>query len=709
MNSHRLFQSLILLAVLSGLVFAPPAGPAAAQMGAASVCVFDKPDFERFPDVTFSARVMDNTQNAVATLQLSDFSLTENGQPVNLRGSQLNTSGVGLNIYFVVDQGNRTEQRLVREALLRFAQKYMVNELDRVAIVTSVADSRRENPKLYLAPTTSLAKFTEAATSFPTDGAYRSPASGLDAVREAISLIRSDRFGCTRPNLIVALMGEDIEHRQSNDPIIKDALQVGAVIHIAHSPRGSANEGDKQYQELAAATYGTFNKVKDEGTNAFTNLDQGLFNILANQRSAYTLSFRSAQGASGERTLVLGVSGQSAAGQTAATSTNALSYRANVSGPRISVTSPSQNTLIVRNAQKQDEQQNYVFDVYSKSVQFSIEWPDGYPRSIRSASLLVGSQDGLVKANEIAPTDAGSYRFEWDLKAFATSGDHPVTLQVQVKDELDLEVTSDPVHVTVQTNIPDLGPAVNAEEIEKIVVKETQKNQWLLYVLYGVVGVLLLLLVLMSRKISKLASSGAIGKIVGEVRRTLVGGGVRRGNPLARLKVLEGPQSMIGQELPVYTENVTLGRDPARADFVFFSPDIKTSVSRLHARLERVGGQWRVTALSESGSETFVDDQPIEFQKPHPLQNGQKLRFGYPAHLPVELAFAVEAAAPNGKSKAPRMTEVPSKVRKTDVGSSAEEGGLVFGVKQENGDKPTETVEAPRPSDNPFARYRDRK
>jgi len=126
--------------------------------------------------------------------------------------------------------------------------------------------------------------------------------------------------------------------------------------------------------------------------------------------------------------------------------------------------------------------------------------------------------------------------------------------------------------------------------------------------------------------------------VVEVVRKTLVGGGVR-GKPLATLTVNDGPPNMIGKELKIYTEIIKLGRDPQRADMTFYSPDAKSSISGLHARIERVDGYWRIVAVSQSGSETFIDDVAIPFNEPRSLINGQSIRMGYLAQQPVVFTF----------------------------------------------------------------------
>lgn len=128
-----------------------------------------------------------------------------------------------------------------------------------------------------------------------------------------------------------------------------------------------------------------------------------------------------------------------------------------------------------------------------------------------------------------------------------------------------------------------------------------------------------------------------VTEVVSNVRKSLVGGA--RGKPLASLRIIEGPYQLINQELKIFTETVKLGRDPQKSDLVFFSPDMNSSVSGLHARIERVNGNWRIVAISTTRSETFINDAPIPFNEPLLLKTGMVVRLGYPAQLPVVFEF----------------------------------------------------------------------
>lgn len=185
--------------------------------------------------------------------------------------------------------------------------------------------------------------------------------------------------------------------------------------------------------------------------------------------------------------------------------------------------------------------------------------------------------------------------------------------------------------------------------------------------LFGIFAIIVILVqIILFRKQTQFF--GGVGvrvtSFVEGVRKTFIGGG-KRGKPLAILKITDGPPAMIGQELKIYTEVIKLGRDPQRADMVFYGPDTNSSISGLHALLERVNNAWRIVSVSQSRSETFVEEIAIPFNEPYPLQNGQTIRLGYLAKQPVIFKFAeIKTASKNNPQKS--MAD-EFDYRKTDV------------------------------------------
>jgi hypothetical protein len=272
-------------------------------------------------------------------------------------------------------------------------------------------------------------------------------------------------------------------------------------------------------------------------------------------------------------------------------------------------------------------------------------------------------------------------------------GTHTLYLSARVTDEFGYQAISVPLELTLTntTNIADKPPA------------------WVSVVLIAlgsVVIILLILMVFMWRKMLSFAQQGGavLSKIAVEIRKTIVGGG-RRSKPLAVLKVLDGPPSMLNQELKVYTESVKLGRNPQLADMTFYAPDVITSVSGLHARLEKVSGIWRIVALSQSRSETFVDDKPIPFNEPVRLRNGQKIRLGYFAQQPVVLEFQTDHIE---QQYVTSVDHADGEIRKTDVKIDPDEtnaDGIGFFSKPNKGAQ-TPKKQSSEKSDSVFDEFR---
>lgn len=111
---------------------------------------------------------------------------------------------------------------------------------------------------------------------------------------------------------------------------------------------------------------------------------------------------------------------------------------------------------------------------------------------------------------------------------------------------------------------------------------------------------------------------------------------------------------------------VTLGESVERAtvgrgDDVDVRLDCDDNVSRLHAELERIGGQWTISddGLSRNGS--FVNDERVSGRRR--LRDGDLLRFGSTAVLfraPIAAGGSETAVAPD--PPAPSVTETQRKL-----------------------------------------------
>lgn len=636
-----LWAALIAFAFVAAPAVSPVAQAQTDTGSPSSICLVSAPNTQAFPEVKVDFRALDGRLNAVSTLSKEGVQIRENDKTLQPSSVNVNSNGTGLNLYFVLDQGNRTSQSVARDVLRRFGENFMTEGLDRVTIVTNLKDSKRQNPSNLLAATTSVSQLIGAVSNLP-DYPTNEFLGADSAILEAYSQIRNDAFGCGRASMVVAVMGPD----EVTDPnlisqITKAALQAKAPLYIVHIGKNSSFGGEDDYRSLAESTFGLYVQARPETTQQFTSLDQPLFTPLVKQRLSYSLTYRSSDATSGNHTFGLFLSGQNAPQPE-----GSQNFSVALAAPVVTISSPAPDTQVIRTA-KQQVGANFVYDKDTEVIQFNVQWADNFPRDIVSAEFVIATPAETKTVATLSNPGSGALEFEWDMKDVKAEGDNPITIQVRVKDELGFVGQSQPMNIKIQNVIP-------AGVIES---KPSKITQYQLYILYGVVALLLVMIFLLRRQLGKLASSGAVGKLVNEVRKTLVGG-THRGKAMASLKVLDGPASMVNQDLKVFTETVKLGRDPNKADLTFYTPDSKTSISGLHCKIERVNGSWRIVALSQSGSETFVDDRPIPFNEPYPISSGQKVRMGYLAQQPVEFIFTVDETTSRTTQTDPRKTDV---------------------------------------------------
>lgn len=631
--SLQFLMVLIVLASLMGGFSIMPAHSAAAQSTNAnsSICVVTLPDASNFPDVTLEIRAIDQKYQSIAGMTSSAIQVLDNEKKAAVTSLVSSTNGVGADIYFVIDQGNRTDQSVVRAALKRFGEKFMVDGKDRVTIITNRVDARRNNPHVLLPMTNSLTDFISAVNSLPaeSDDAY---ISAYAAHAEALNQLRGDTaIGCSRPRFLVSIIADEELNNSEVSSISALALQLRVPVQVVHVQHHGAYSDSSRYEQLATVTYGQYQQVNRTKEGDFTQLDPTIFSTIINSRQSYKLQYRSAEGTSGSHTISVQWTSQPLSSVS-----NTTEYTVIVNEPAITLSTPAEGTVMERTATQQTEN-GFLYDIDTQTVQFQVDWPDGHPRRLVSADLQVQSQIGTAMAASVVPSNLDSLSFEWDMRDLATEGDNPVVLQVSATDELGFVVMSQPVNLIVRNTIPS-GMATSLAD---------PFTRYLLIGLGVLVLVLLVVVIVFWKKLSKMASNGAIGQVVGKVRKTILAG-LKRGKPVAMLKVLDGPASVVGKELPIFTENVTLGRDPEQANFTFYE-NANSTISGLHARLEKINGQWRLSAISRSGQETFLNDEALPMMQPVPIIDGQVFRMGYPAQQCVELEFHVIVKAEPAK------------------------------------------------------------
>jgi len=311
------------------------------------------------------------------------------------------------------------------------------------------------------------------------------------------------------------------------------------------------------------------------------------------------------------------------------------SYTIQLDTPTVTVA--PQDTSILRIANKNTEG-GYIFDKNTENIDLNIDWK-GYPRKLTSAKMIVNNGTPIdVQLEKINDTQ---YRVAWDLSGFDQRGSFQAKINLQLNDELSEGIAERTFSGETTVQIVNRVPV-------------SLMTTYLLYGLYALFGLMIIAFLIWRKKITASLVKG--GKSVGEaIRKTIVGNRNSRKNPIASLEIIDGPTNLIGKELPIYSESVNLGRDPAKSDMIFYGPESLTSVSGLHCKIQCLQGGWQITALSSSRSETFIDDEAMPFLSPVTISEGQKVRLGYLAQQPVEFIFHIKESISSAAND-PRKT-----------------------------------------------------
>jgi len=636
----KLGTLLMRLVVIFGMVLTlganvlVPDSQVSAQSGddTTKFCMLGPRSVDTFPEMQISFRANDTrTYQVPQNILASDIVIIDNGKPVTPQ-SLGQIGDLGLNVVFVVDQGNRTAPIIAKSIIQRFANNYMVDGIDQVSILTTLTNTRRPNAWTLLDTTSSVMDVQAVVGEMPetTTQAYL-PVD--DALREAISKLQGSNLDCKTPSMIVMIMGRDeISGTRTIQSAVSNALSIGVPIHVLHIEKDGF-QSETSYRKLASETGGIYYQVPKQVPDNFTVLDQPFFNLLKEQRIRYEASLRLPDGASEH---VVSVNW---AGMAVQTTENTARFNVALDSPVVNILTPTDGFELSRTAQQKIET-GFVYDLDTQVVQFEVAWQDDKPRRLTSAELVVTTSAGPMVVGTFNPESTPLFEFNWDLREFIQEGQNDATVQVRVVDEYGYEGISNPVQVRILNVIP--------VELTEVMVVENPVTKYMVYGLLALVLVLLVLLVIFWRRLNAFMKSGKIGQMVEKARQTIVGGGNKK-KPLAVLVVLDGPQRLINKELKIFTESATLGRDPQQADFTFYS-DSNSTISGLHAKIERSNGRWRLVGISKSGNETFLDDQPIPNFEPHIIHSGQRIKMGYDGQQPVELEFR-EVNGSDGKTK----------------------------------------------------------
>jgi hypothetical protein len=687
--SNRLLIVGAVLIAAAGLAALP--ARAATSTGSALITAVD---LSGFPTIQAYAVLNAATGQHIPGLSAGDFALSENGQPVgNLAVTEQDQ---GVQVVFALDTSEAFKTRdangitrieFVKQALVEYAQTkpWMKTGLDDVTVLAAdvqVVEHTSDAGVVARAAAGYQSTFAPGANPFTLVNSalnFASDVSPRPGMRRFVVLVSNGYQGASVPAALA-----DAAARATAAQVPVNTVFVG--------PIGAGNTVQAQnLKHLADLTGGQ--SLIFEGPQSFTPL----FQMLSDQSRQYRLSYRSNLSATGQNRLSLAAT----LPDKSSLSSNEVVFPLRVEAPRLALHGlPASLVRVAHTANSApDQAEPRVYD-----VPFSVDFPDGHPRQLRLAQLLV---DGQVVASQTVITAVTS--LSWPLASYSQSAVH--MLQARVADELGLAAESQVVTVTVSVQMPAVSAPISSP------ARGVSFDSWPLVAL-ALGGVLVALAVglgawlAISRRqrlaeplggaLDGLPPNGArpvrASRLSGPVPAMVAGAtvpiaratsplGPTRPNPRAAqpdgeptsvadtparraarralphvalpsfhwprgrapadskgrayLEVMDpGGGGAPRPDIELLAGSLTLGRDGALAETVFHD----RSVSRLHARIIFDEGVFRIYD-SASTSGTWVNYAPIAGDDGYPLQHGDLINLGR-----VQLRFQRrDSLASNGR------------------------------------------------------------
>jgi hypothetical protein len=582
-------------------------------------------DASGFPNVQFNMRAVQLGNKVDGSLNANDITVYENGQ--DAQDVQVTPKQDGPITYIIViDQGRATNFSSfgvpnIRQAITTLVTGgYFKDGVDSVTVMVR-QNIDTDQTVILLPMTQSGSALTTWAGAFSFDRS-RGSTKGLLGVDDAVSALSNQIAEPGSQTAVILFFTRYIEDPSGNvasasatNIAAKASQQEASIYAFQTDPSQYRRES---LQLLAEGSGGMYTPLD---RNSVLSQVTSVYQIIDSQRAYYTVSYRSALGDSGQREITINSPSRPSSGSVG-------TYEVSPAPPTVLITDPAANSTIRREASVQGDNATPVYDTTRKQVSATISWPDGFPRNLTSAQLMVNGN--LVDTADVS-TSSSNLTFNWDLSSMTDVGITPVTLQVNVTDELGLSAEGDTsldVSVaplpTPATGILNSVPTVAAIGVPLLCV--------LLILAVAIIGGAFFLI----RGRSKTPGVTS-AEPDDQVMRTMFQAEMPE-LALATLTVMEGPSGMIGERLKVTGLKVSIGRDPSQSDISFYS-DAESSVSRLHCIIELSDDNaFRLTDKNSSAG-TRLNGRRIQADSPVVLADGDEIVLGDLAQRGVKLQF----------------------------------------------------------------------
>ena len=612
---------LTLLLSLSLLLGTAP--KVSAQQNSATADLYPA-DISAFPAVSALLDVFDSQRFFASGLKPGAVSVIEDG--AQLPVDSLTEMAVPLQLVIAVNQGAALDARnpvgisrfqRVAQVLGQWAQSRPADLPDDFSLVSQAG---------AVISHAGAADFVVGLNGFQPD--FRASIPNLQSLASAIDTVsaQTPQMGMKRAILFITPQMDDVNLAATLAPFALRAVESNIRIFIWYVDANTtfATTSAAAFNNLAIQTGGTM--FQYSGEERFPD-PEAYFSPL---RRIYKLSYTSRLKTAGEHTISVQVT------LTSGTAISAdQSFSVDIQPPNpIPVTPASQ---ITRQAPADDPFNTENLLPAAQELEIIIEFPDGHVRQLTRTTLYV---DGLIAdENTVEPFN----KFNWDLSAYAESGEHQVV--VEAMDVLGLSKTSMAVPVTVTVVKPPSGPAA-------FLAKYRTPITFGSIILAGLV----LFLILLSGRLriptiraaqaarraeaDPLTQSVAAGmEVPAPIVPVAAGKSKRRSTPSKKtesgsrskkdshaasfIRINTDGQVMAAAPIPIDDREIVFGTDPVQCNQIMDD----ASISSVHARLRPTDDGGYLLLDNNSIAGTWVNYEPIPREGCR-LAHGDMVHFG---------------------------------------------------------------------------------
>jgi hypothetical protein len=569
-----------------------------------------KVDSSAFPEIRVQILLLGPGGLESAAPSRESLSVSENNRSVEYAIEQ---QEMGAEIGFVMDAGTGLFSTSASGATRLQEMKDAISDLTQDPLLLTGKDifyviaQEPNGSQVLINPETPATQIPNILSQYNPPITYNlcAPLGGVSALLDYYA--KENSAGLGRAQAIVVFSGKmEVDKKFPMASVVAKAKAMGIRVHTVLIRHSLVEQ--ETLEQLAEETGGRFFYYTAEGAPSLA----GLKPLLTGIRTQYILTYRSPNPESGTR--VVAVSMQYGQNEKPAL----MQYEVTVEPPVAVIRSPGEDQTVSPQSYTptEDPQATPATGIV---VIASVSWPDSHPRQIKQATLLVNGDPQSVLSG---PSD--QLTFVWNPTGETASG--PVTLQIQIEDELGLVGLSDQIVVRIEAGSPGLLPF------------DLSLNNILAILAFLLAVAAVVLVVVFRKQVAGTAGQavGAATEFIQEVGETLRFKG-RSGASKAMLVDLDGNTGTGRSSFELFG-TTSMGRSKKHADLVFQANQADSPISRLHCTILEEDGAYFLRD-DQSANGTYLNGVRLVPMDRNPLKDGDEIQLANPERSGVRLQF----------------------------------------------------------------------